>query len=69
MSWDTMYCPSCGHDGVFDGRGSFTQQFKEISSDGAVVTEVQKRQTWDEFGCPECTEEFAILGDETIINE
>lgn len=65
---DVMYCPNCGHDGAFDGRGEFKDIFSEYENvDGQTCVKVQHIQTWYKYGCGECSEEFARMIDEEIL--
>lgn len=55
-----LYCPNCGHDGAFDGRGSFVRKTKHYQNGGQKVNVTE---TWAVFGCSECGTEFAKLDD------
>lgn len=58
-------CPFCGHDGVFDGRGSVPDE-RTIKRAGVTTTyETQ----WSEFHCPECNGYFQLLDEATKIDQ
>ncbi len=57
------HCPHCGHDGSFDGMGSFTRKTatRTFKGDGRVET----WERWDRMHCTECRGQFALL-DKTV---
>lgn len=65
---DVMYCPNCGHDGAFDGRGSFPHHYSEYGmGETQDIVKLQHNQTWYKYGCGECGEEFARMIDEEVL--
>lgn len=50
-------CPFCGHDGSFDGQGSWPD---EITITRAGVTTTYDVQ-WMQFRCPGCNGRFQML--------
>lgn len=52
-------CPFCGHDGAFDGQGSWTDEIVRVRAG----VETTYEGTYDRHRCPDCNGRFTMLSD------